>query len=167
MLVAALAWSSAVSADSACEGFKWDVSREHRLFMGEATAATAGKSLDDAPVLQLDRLYELGLSPQPDVRLPVPSSKKMLADGANAGLVRLKLSQAGQYRVALSMPFWIDIAANGQLIPSIDFNGAQGCDKPRKVVIYDLPANQDLSLQFSGLTDDKLRVTLTAVAPTK
>lgn len=151
-------------ADEACTGFKWDVAREHALFLGAATAAAAGNSVQTAAPVALDRLYELALQPQPGVTFAVPPSKKMLADGAHAGLVRFRVPQSGLYRVSLGVPFWIDIAAAGQALASVDFNGSPGCDTPRKVVVYPLPAGQDLTLQFSGNVEPSVRVTLTAVA---
>ncbi len=124
-----------VHADDACTGFKWNAAHEHALFLGDAAAATAGKDVASAPKLDLDRLYELALSPQDGVRFAAPPSKTMLADGAYAGVVRFAPAQAGQYRVSLDVPFWIDVVADGKPIPSIDFNGAHGCDKPRKIVV--------------------------------
>ena len=151
------------SAKEACESFKWDVSHEHALFVGKAERASAGQSVQSAPLLQLDRLYELALLPQDSLRFAASPSKKMLADGASGGLIRFRVPKAGQYRVALDVPFWIDIIAAGEVVPSLDFNGSPGCDTPRKVVVYELPAEQELTLQFSGLTEDKLRFTLTPV----
>ena len=153
------------SASDACKSFKWDVSHEHALFVGKAESASAGKSGHSAPLLQLDRLYALALLPQDTVQFAASPSKKMLADGASAGLIRFRVPKAGQYRVALAVPFWIDIVAAGKVVPSLDFNGSPGCDKPRKVVVYELPAEQELTLQFSGLSEDTLHFTLTPVAP--
>lgn len=152
-----------VSAKEACEGFKWDISREHALFVGKAERASAGQSVQGAPLLQLDRLYELALLPQDSVRFAAGPSKKMLADGASGGLIRFRVPKAGRYRVALDVPFWIDIVAADRVVPSLDFSGSPGCDKPRKLVVYELPAERELTLQFSGLTEDKLRFTLTPV----
>lgn len=147
-----------------CASFKWDMTRERALFIGEATPAVAGNNADEAPTIATDRLYQLALAPQEQVRYPAASSKKMLADGAYGGLVRFRVEQAGAYRVALGSGFWIDVANAGKTIPSIDFGGSPGCSTPRKVVIYDLPAKQDLVLQFSGATEEQVRVTLTAVS---
>jgi hypothetical protein len=151
-------------ADDACSGFKWDVTHEHALFLGMPTTATAARDDATAPALESDRLYDLTLSAQDGVKFAAAPSKKMLADGAYAGLVHFHVAQAGRYRVSLGTPFWIDLVADGKAIPSIDFNGAQGCDKPRKIVVYELPGGRDLTLQLSGMTETHVRVALTAVA---
>lgn len=165
IICATMAWCvMQASANDACNGFKWDVSHEHALFVGQPVSVSAGASGERAPLLQLDRLYELALLSQDTVRFAASPSKKMLADGASAGLIRFRVPKAGPYRVALDVPFWIDIVAEGKVVPPLDFNGSPGCDKPRKVVVYELPANLDFVLQFSGLTEDKLRFTLTPVA---
>lgn len=155
-----------VEAKEPCEGFKWDVSREHSLFLEKPTAAAAGDSEKSATPVALDRLYELTLTPQDKIRFAAAPSKKMLADGAYAGLVRFRVPKAGQYRVSLNIPVWIDVAVDAKTIPSIDFNGSPGCDTPRKVVVYQLPADKNLTLQFSGGVDTKVSVTLTAVSAT-
>lgn len=159
----ALALPSA-RADDPCTGFKWDASHEHALFLGEPAKATAGKDAASAPLLDVDRLYAIALAPTADVKPIVPPSKKALDDGASAGLVRFKVAQAGHYRVSLDIPFWIDLVADGKAIPSIDFNGAHGCTTPRKIVVYDLAAGQEVTLQLGGSTEHEVRVALTPVA---
>lgn len=159
----ALALPSA-HADDPCTGFKWDASHEHALFLGEATRATAGKDAASAPLLAVDHLYAIALAPQEEVRQIVPPSKKKLDDGASAGLVRFKVAQAGQYRVSLDIPFWIDLVADGKAIASVDFNGAHGCTTPRKIVVYDLAAGQEVTLQLGGSTESEVRVALTPVS---
>ncbi|HEY0232891.1 MAG TPA: hypothetical protein VGC55_16720 [Dokdonella sp.] len=154
-------------ADDACSGFKWDVKHEHTLFIHEGRMATAGKDDKSAPMLDVDRLYLLGLSPQENVKFATPPAKKMLADGASAGLVHFRIAKAGQYRVSVDVPFWIDAVVDGKSIPSIDFNGAQGCTAPRKIVVYDLPATPSLTLQFSGSTEARGHITLTPVPAAK
>lgn len=160
----ALLLAPSARADEPCLGFKWDVTHEHALFLGQATAVTAGKTADGAPMLSPDTLYALALSPQEDVAFAVAPAKKMLADGASAGLVHLRVTKTGSYRISVDTPFWIDVVNAGAMVPSTDFNGAHDCDAPRKIVVYDLPADKDLVLQLSGATEPKVRIALTAVA---
>lgn len=153
----------AASAQDACTGFKWDVAREHALFSGAASAADAGATPAEAPLIALDRLYQIALLPQETLRFAAPSSKKMLADGASAGLLRFRVPRAGSYRVSVDAPFWLDVVADGKTIASTDFNGSPGCDKPRKIVVYSLPADTELMLQLSAAPESQVRVSVTAV----
>jgi hypothetical protein len=100
------------------------------------------------------------------VTFPVPASKRipLPAEGAFGGLVRLRVSQAGRYRVSLDSRAWVDVSANSSMVSSVDFNGSQGCTGPHKIVAYDLPIGTDLTLQLSGATDKQVRFTLTPVA---
>lgn len=157
---------SATSAFAAgCDGFKWDVSREKALFTTEPVALSTAADATHAPAVQPEVLYALRLLPQEQVNLAAPPSKKSIADGASAGMVRFRVAQSGTYRVALDVGFWVDVIADGKPIASADFSGSADCRAPRKVVMYALPANQDLVLQFSGAVEPQLRFALTAVAP--
>lgn len=146
--------------------FKWNIAAERALFAGDAKALAAGASATAAPTVEIAQLYRLTLADQQQVAFAAAPGKKMLADGASAGLVRLKPSAAGGYRVSLSRGIWIDVIADGKTIASTDFGGAPGCETPRKVVLYQLPANTELLLQFSGAADADVRVAITAVPPT-
>lgn len=164
LFAAAFAFTAAhARADPACDGFKWDASHEHALFLGTATKTTAGRDAASAPQLEADRLYAVALAPQEAVRRLSPPSKKMRDDGASAGLVRFQVARAGQYRVSLDGAFWIDLVVDGRTIPSIDFNGAHGCTTPRKIVVYDLPASRGITLQIGGHAAVEVRVALTPV----
>lgn len=151
----------AAGAGDSCTGFKWDVSREVALFGSEATSRAAGSDEASAPDLQPGRLYELTLTPQKDVSFAAAQGKAMLADGAHAGLVRFEVEEAGDYRIALDAGFWVDIVSAGQTIESLDFNGVPGCDRPRKVVLYQLPAGRELVLQLGNAAPSKVRLTIT------
>jgi hypothetical protein len=85
-MVAALASGIVIPAFAAdpCTGFKWDVSKEHTLFGGPAATLTAGKDAASAPAIDVDRLYELKLTPQDQTAFVLPPGKKMLTDGAYA-----------------------------------------------------------------------------------
>jgi hypothetical protein len=153
--------TAAMAADDPCTGFKWNMTQEHALFAQAPQAAAAGHDLASAPTVKAQQLYELTLAPQDAVKFVVPPGKKSLADGAFAGLVHLKVPAAGSYRISLDAGFWIDVVGNQKLIESTDFGGMHGCDTPRKVVIFNLPAGDDLVLQISQAAKDHVRVTLT------
>jgi hypothetical protein len=151
----------AAAADDPCAGFKWDVTQEHALFSRTPESVAAGHDIASAPVMRAQTLYELALSPQDGVKFILPPAKKGLPDGAFAGLVHLQVPAAGAYRVSLDQGFWIDVVGNQKFVESSDFTGLSGCNAPRKIVIFNLPAGSDLVLQLSGAAKDHVRVTLT------
>jgi hypothetical protein len=151
----------AAAADDPCTASKWDVTQEHALFTKPPESVAAGHDIASAPVMKSQQLYELTLSPQDGVKFILPPAKKGLPDGAFAGLVHLQVPAAGAYRVSLDQGFWIDVIGNQKLIESTDFTGVSGCNAPRKLVLFNLPAGADLVLQLSGAAKDHVRVTLT------
>jgi hypothetical protein len=157
--------ATAWAADN-CAGFKWDVTREHALFSGPSVALAAGKDTASAPTIGADRLYQFQLVPQGDVSFALAPGKKMLTDGAFAGLATLELKAPGYYRVSVDVPFWIDVVANGKLAATRDFQGQAGCDAPHKIVEFDLSDATHFVLQVSGATKATVRLTVTqAPAP--
>jgi hypothetical protein len=176
MSAKALAWltlltwvgcaATATAAEDPCAGFKWNVTEERAAFSQKAQSTAAGRDTTSAPSIKPKTLYELSLSPQDTVKFAAAPGKKMLPDGAFAGLVHFRVPTAGAYRVSLDQGFWVDIVGHQQLIDSTDFTGAHDCSAPRKIVQYNLPAGEDLVLQLSGAAKDRVRVALTA-APAK
>jgi hypothetical protein len=152
--------TAAFAADP-CSGFKWDISKEHALFGGPSVALAAGKDEATAPTIGTDRLYQLQLMPQTEVAFALTPGKKMLTDGAYAGLAALKLDTPGNYRVSVDVPFWIDVVADGKLAATNDFQGQQGCDAPHKIVEFDLSGAKRFVLQMSGSAKATVRLTLT------
>jgi hypothetical protein len=145
-----------------CDGFTWNVAHERAVFATTPAAVTAGTTAAGAaPSLDLDKLYDIALTPQDKVGFVLPPAKKALADGAFAGIVKLHIPSAGKYRVSMSEGFWIDVIADGKFAPTDDFTGAHECRAPRKIVQYPLPAG-DLVLQFSNTNSATVRVTVTA-----
>jgi hypothetical protein len=165
-LLAGVLWQGASAADlEACKGFKWDVSRElavMRQTPHEITAAV--KPGADGPLLNLGTLYSLKLADQAVVRFATEPGKHRVAAGARAGLVRLRIGKAGRYRVSITGGHWIDVLDGVRAVPSVDFQGHVGCERPSKIVEFDLPAGRDLTLQFSGSNDAEVFVAITAVA---
>jgi hypothetical protein len=153
----------AVPAADACAQFKWDVAREHALFQQPASAVDGAAALAGAPLLQTGTLYDLSLQPQDGVHFVHAPGKKMITDGAYAGLARFKVEQAAHYRVSLGTPLWVDVVDGGQLVATADFGGSPGCDTPHKVVEFALPAGRELVLQVSAGTARDVKLSITAI----
>jgi hypothetical protein len=158
VVLGGLVSASAVQAD--CKDFSWDVHQERALFLSQPHTVQAGRAPIAAPQVQTDHFYALQLAPQPQVQFEVPPGKTMLADGAYAGVVKFTVPQAGSYRVALDVPFWLDVVADGKLLPTQDFQGSR-CDGPHKMVEFMMPAHQQLWLQFSGASSPQVHVSIT------
>jgi hypothetical protein len=149
--------------DDPCAGFKWDVSKERALFGSSAERETAGKDRSSAAVVAPDRLYQLQLTPQEQVTFSTSPGKKTVSEGNFAGLVVLKISSSGSYRISVDLPLWIDVAANGTLVRAKDYEGQQGCSAPHKIVEFDLENGQPTLLQLSGASKATVRLTVTRV----
>lgn len=143
--------------------FKWDVSNEVALFRTSPHVLAAGAAADSAPPIEAGRLYSLDLHPQEHVRFAAAPSKRMLDDGAHAGILKLHVPQAGRYRVAIDSGFWLDVIQAGKPLASVDFNGSQDCPGPRKIVVYDLPADTGLFLQMSAASASQVKLSVTRV----
>ena len=155
--------ASAVETDP-CTRFTWDVSRELGMMQQTARAvAAAVKPGADVPRVEPEKLYEVKLAGQSTVTFVANPGKSTLNDDTHAGLVRFRVEKAGRYRVSISSGHWIDIADGTQLVSSRDFQGQHGCERPHKIVEYELPAGRDLTLQFSGSTAAQVTVAITAV----
>jgi hypothetical protein len=161
-LLAPAAW--AADADP-CTRFAWDVSHELAVMKQTPQAiAAAGKPGKDVPQLQVDKLYEIKLTDQSGVTFVLTPGKPTLPDSAQAGIAKFRTDKAGRYRVSITGGHWIDVVDGKQLIKSRDFQGARGCERPRKIVEYDLPAGRELTLQLSGSSDGSVILSVTPVA---
>jgi hypothetical protein len=166
-LLAGAAAGSPAWAQRPCADFSWNVQHERNLFASQPQMLSAGTNAASAPSIRADQFYNLQLSPQQQVHFVTGPGKVVLSGGDYAGLVKLRVSQAGTYRVSVDAPFWIDVVANGKMIGTQDFQGQRGCLPPRKIVEFVLPADQDLWLQFSDEPRTQLHVTVTRSPPPK
>ncbi len=153
--------SAVPAAADDCTGFKWDVSKEHALFLGSSTAVTAAGSAVSAPTLVTNRLYLLQLSPQSSVAFAVPPGKTVPAEDAYAGLAVLQLGAAGNYRVSVDVPLWIDVVSGAKLLPPVDYQGQRDCSAPHKIVEFDLAGGSSYVLQISGSNTTNVRLAVT------
>ncbi|HEY1726647.1 MAG TPA: hypothetical protein VGF89_14590 [Steroidobacteraceae bacterium] len=163
VLAVALAASQSASPADAdpCTGFSWDMTRVRTLFASAPQSLQAGRDAQQAPPLSIARLYELQLAPQTQTHPALPPGKHSDDQHSFAGLARLQLEHAGNYRISLDRPGWIDVVAGSAAIDSSGFQGRPGCSAPHKSVQFALPAHQALLLQFSAVSDSQLRVTIT------
>ena len=166
-LATALAAAAPALSDESCVDFKWDVSQERALFEASPTPVAAGKDPKSAPVLLLNHLYELRLSKQEQVSFAVTPGKKSPRAGSYGGVVTFKIPASGSFRVAIDMPFWIDVVSNGALVAANDFQGQHGCSSPHKIVQFDLLGTRPFFLQLSNAAPDSVRLTITATPARK
>jgi len=150
-----------------CHDFAWDVHQERALFSGPAHSVQGGTTAAATPTVRPDRLYTVQLAPQPQVKYVTAPGKVMLADGAYGGMVKFRVPRSGSYRVSLDAPFWIDVVADGQQLGTEDFGGQHGCANPRKIVVFHMPAGQQLWLQISGARRAQVQFTVTRAPATQ
>jgi len=170
MLLALLLGSSALpagAADEDCVDFKWDVSRERILFAATPAELTAGKDRASAPPIVPNRLYRLRLKAQDTVAFAVSPGKQLTGTPAFAGLATLRIAAPGSYRIAVDVPFWIDVVSNGALLRPTDYQGQHSCRPPHKIVVFDLAGGKPFTLQFSNAVMDKILLTVTLAPPRK
>jgi len=167
LLALLLGTLSATAWAEDCVDFKWDVAQERALFATPATPLSAGMEAKSAPTVLLNHLYALKLMPQDQVSFAATPGKKTPKAGANAGIVTFKLPASGSYRIAIDMPFWIDVVSNGALVAAKDFQGQHGCSAPHKIVEFELAGTRPLFLQLSDAAPDSVRLTITAAPARK
>jgi hypothetical protein len=157
-----LALALAARAEDPCMDFKWDVSKERALFAGPPTMMQAGADTKSAPIVLPNHLYQLTLAAQDSVKFSVHEGKKN-EDNAHAGLVILRISSEGSYRVSVDLPVWIDVVTQDSVLTPTDYQGQHDCSAPRKVVQFELKGTKPFLLQFSGAQVGQLLMTVTAV----
>jgi len=117
--------------------------------------------------MQLNHLYELRLPAQEQVSFAVTPGKKSPREGSHGGVVTFKIAASGSYRVAIDMPFWIDVVSDGALVAATDFQGQHGCASPHKIVQFDLKGTRPFILQLSNAAPESVRLTITATPARK
>src|SRR5579863_3807796 len=152
-------------ADDSCVDFKWDVSNERSLFDTAPAELTAGHDRASAPAIVPNRLYRLRLKAQDTVAFAVSPGEQLTGMPAFAGLATLKIAAPGNYRIAVDVPFWIDVVSNGTLLRPTDYQGQHSCSPPHKIVVFDLAGAKPFTLQFSNAVMDKILLTVTLAPP--
>lgn len=84
--------------------------------------------------LQAGQAARLYLYPMSEIRYPVAPGKT----GGSGGLAEVTIEEAGNYRVALGTPAWIDLVADGKPLTSIAHGHGPKCSSIRKMVDFTL-----------------------------
>lgn len=86
-----------------CDSYDVDVANELALLGGSQTALTAAASgAGEAPLLQPGQPYRLRLTSQADVGFAVPPERRMLDEGAFAGIAAFGVDAPGTWRIGLA-----------------------------------------------------------------
>jgi len=165
LLLCWLAAAPAAELPPGCDTFTWDVSHELAALQTPSIPIEARTGPDQITRIELGKRYQTRLHPQADVTLAARPGKPMLDDDARAGLLTFQVPHDGRYRAAITSGHWIDMVDNGEIVPSLDFQGRRACPLVHKIVEYDLRAGRDLVLQFAGGDAAEVGVVMTAVEP--
>jgi hypothetical protein len=145
-----------------CDGYKWDMSAERALFAASPKTVAAGKDRASAPPMAANQLFTVTLQPLSEVSFPVTPGRTP-PSGSFAGLVTLTVPTPGKYRISVDVPLWIDVTGGATLAPVLDYEGLHECNAPRKVVVFDLAAGKDWTLEVSAADRAAVRLAVTPV----
>lgn len=150
-----------------CSTFSWDMSHELELFAQPGTPLEVGTNAESAPGIDVDTVYALTLYSLHDVRLArAPGKTFTTGRGIGVGgVLILRVSTAGRYRISLDAPLWIDVIDAGQQIESTASQGHRPCTLIHKSVEWPLPANVDLVVQVTGDARRHAKLAVTSVPP--
>lgn len=106
--------------------------------------------------LVVGRAARLALSPTPQVRYLL-SPEKPGGSSSYGGLVRVDISEAGTYRVALGSAAWVDLVSAGKAMTSSAHGHGPDCTGIRKMVDFPLTPGR-YTLQVAGSSEPQITV---------
>ena len=133
-----------------CSAFAMNVAPEAALWQATIGEAAAGTDATSAPLLAPGEVIRLALHAPGAVTLPMAPEQDRSAPDRFSGTARFTVPEAGYWRVSASNGLWFDAVASGAIIPSSAFEMQTACAAPFKVVVYELPAQTEILLQFNG-----------------
>lgn len=149
------------TADQACDGFRFDVAKELKLFRGQPRQAAAGSTPNAAASMDANRLYAVRLAEQSKVTFAVPPGKVTVADGSYAGLLKINSPRAQTIRVSTNEAAWLDVISSGRLIESTRHTGHGNCKLLRKSVEFTINPGKPVVVQVSGSTAAEIKLAVT------
>lgn len=140
-----------------CDKFKWPLDQERELLTSsKAIAVTSGSSLKAS----LPVAVTINLVPFADAKLPTAPQRAPRLPTSFAGFLQVAAPpHDGTYKISLSSEAWIDVVQAGQLLKSVAFSGATGCDGIRKSVKFDLTA-EPFAIQLSNVATNSIGVAI-------
>lgn len=143
----------------ACSGFRFDVSKELKLFGGKPRTASAA----NAPTIEVNQLYSLDLAEQSKVSFAQAPAKSTVADGSFAGVFKVTSPRAQTIRVTATEAAWLDVISDGKLLDSTRHTGSGNCNLLRKVVEFTVAPDKPVTIQVSGSTVKQIKLAVTTV----
>ncbi|HEY5761206.1 MAG TPA: molybdate ABC transporter substrate-binding protein [Steroidobacter sp.] len=149
----------AADGAQACSGFRFDVSKELKVFESKprevATAATSATAID------VNQLYTVKLTDQSKVSFANAPGKSTVADGSYAGVLKIASPRTQTIRVTATEAAWLDVIIGGKLIESARHTGSGNCKVLRKVVEFNIAPDQPVTIQVSGSTEPQIKLAVT------
>lgn len=157
--------SSGMAAGNAqsCSGFRFDVSKELKLFAGKPRDITASSAPAATTTIDVDQLYAVTLADQGNVKFAVAPGKSTVADGSFAGLLKVTATKARTIRVTATEAAWLDVISAGKALESTRHTGSGNCNLLRKVVEFTVAPDKPVTIQVSGSTEKQIKLAVTTV----
>lgn len=150
LLLTALLLSSPAAAQMAdCTPSNANLPHDLMAWAAPAQPLTAGLAAATAPDLPVETHMNLRLHPPADVSLARPPEQQRTPEAPHAGLLRLRIEQAGVWRVSAARPVWVDLLLDGKPMATSNFGEMAPCTSIRKVLEFPLQPG-DYLLQLSG-----------------
>lgn len=146
---------SAAQAESDCARAAWSLEAERARL-----DASSLPVIESGGVLDPQGAAILALRPRSEVTFAHPPERADAEPGSFAGRFSILVPRAGLWQITLSGAAWVDVVAQGRLVPAVAFTGVHRCPGVRKSLRFQLAAG-NATLQLSGAADERLRIALT------
>lgn len=155
--------SGGMAADGAqaCSGFRFDVSKELKVFEGKPREVAATTAANSAAAIDVNQLYSVTLADQSKVSFATAPGKSTVADGSFAGLLKVTSPRAQTIRVTATEAAWLDVISGGKLLESTRHTGSGNCKVLRKVVEFNVAPDKPVTIQVSGSTEQQIKLAVT------
>jgi molybdate transport system substrate-binding protein len=144
-----------------CSGFRFDVSKELKVFSGKPREVAATTAANSAAAIDVNQVYAVKLSDQSKVSFATTPGKSTVADGSYAGLLKIASPRTQIIRVTATEAAWLDVVSGGKLIESTRHTGSGNCNVLRKVVEFTVAPDQPVTIQVSGSTEQQIKLAVT------
>ena len=150
VLAAALAWQLPAQAEAdACKTISdANLPPAFAAWGQPAVAITAGASAKTATRIEPNKAAEVRLLPT--ITPVLAPEQARTPENAHAGLLNVQIPTAGNWRIAISNPAWLDvIGPDGKAVKSVAHGHMAPCTTLKKAVEFPLSAG-DYLIQISG-----------------